>query len=396
MAFKDILKSGFTFDKSEADLVFKFKILNTIMVIAAVFSLLFALLSDLGINDIGEIHAKVDYVYSFISIALLIYIRRSKACYENVAIAFVILSFYVFTSAMIFVPGDEFRLIWYYFVIYITYVLLGERAGVFMTAAVLAAIVICANLFDLQLSENALVTAVLGMLIASLLTRSYTVQMSHYEKELNAKNSALEVSVNELDSALGEAQQASRAKSLFLANMSHEIRTPMNGMLGMVQVMQATELSDEQQHYLETIDRSGKNLLSLIDELLDISKIESGRLELLPRPFDTFQWVIDIQILTEPLFEGRRVDFTTEVSEKLPARLIADEQRLVQIIVNLVGNACKFTSEGDVKLSIGGELIDASNYRLLVNVEDSGIGIPPEKVQDIFDSFHQITPRADR
>jgi len=392
MTLKGVLNSGFTFDEESVDQLFRFQILNTVMLIAAIFSLLFGLLHDLGINDIGRIHSLVDYFYCGFSLMLMALLRRSKQNYTPCTLAFLAVTLLTFISAMIFVTADEFRLIWFYFAIYIAYVLLGARAGMVMTVAALVAIVICAVQFDLLLSETALITAVLGLLIASLLSRTYTIQMSRYEQRLQDKNRELEDNLEKLNGALQQAQMASHAKSMFLSNMSHEIRTPMNGILGMAQVLRQTQLDEEQLHYLETIDRSGQTLLVLIDELLDLSRIESGRFKLEPKPFDTFRWVLDIQMLTEPLFEQSEVTFTTDVSSELPGWLEGDASRLLQIAVNLVGNASKFTQQGEVKLSIGGELCGSNRYRLRIRVEDSGIGIPADRLEHVFESFQQLSP----
>ncbi len=392
MWIQNFLSSNFRFDEAEANLAFKFRILNTIMLIAAVFAALFALMHDLRVNDIGDIHAKVDYFYSVSSVVLILLLRRSRRYFTLTATLFLGVSLLTFISALIFVTGDEFRIVWFYFAIYVAYVLLGARAGMLMTAASLAAIIVCSLSFDLQLSQTALFTSVLGLLVASLLSRTYTVQMSHYEALLQKKNAALMDSVKELDTALEQANEASRAKSLFLANMSHEIRTPMNGVLGMVQVMHTTAMDAEQKHYIETIERSSKHLLALIDELLDLSKIESGTLELVIKPFDTFQWVLDIQVVAESLFEERRVAFVTEVNDELPAWLKGDASRLMSVVVNLISNAAKFTHEGEVTLGVKGHYNDNSHYMLRVAVEDTGVGIPESKLPTIFDNFQQVAP----
>ncbi|NOR52376.1 MAG: hypothetical protein GQ470_07120, partial [Gammaproteobacteria bacterium] len=366
---KEFLNSGFTFSESETNLRFKFRILNSMLLIAGVFSLLFGLLHDFDINDIGPIHSKVDYIYSATCITLIILLRGNRAFFDTAATIFIIASLITFISALIFVTHDEFRLIWFYLLLYATYVLLGARAGVTMTAAVVVSIIVCANLFELHLSQTAIFTATIGFIIASLLNRTYTIQMS--------------TNVKQLDGALLKANQASEAKSLFLANISHEIRTPLNGMLGMAQVIQGTQLDDEQKHYLETFEHSGKTLKFLIDELLDLAKIESGTLVLDPQPFDSFHWLMDIQMFTEPLFEASSVSFSTEVTDELPPQLLGDSNRLMQIIINLVSNAAKFTHKGEVKLAIGGRRLNDGLFCLHVSVEDSGIGIPKRQLHDI-------------
>jgi len=390
MLLNNIQKSGFSFNKHEANWEFQFKILNTIMLIAMFFSFLFALLHDLKINDIGAIHSKVDYAYSFLSLILLLILRRSRKFYTVVARTFIFISFCTFVSALVFVLNDEFRIIWFYFLIYVTYVLLGSVSGVIVSSITIITIIICNHLIDLKISDAGIYTATLGLLIASLLSRVYTTQMHQYESQLKSKTDELEQKVYELDIALDQAQQASKAKSLFLASMSHEIRTPMNGVLGMIQVLRGTSLDAEQQHYVETLSSSSKSLLRLIDDLLDLSKIESGKLVLDIETFKLFDWITDIQNITEPLFENKKAAFITDISDELPTYLKGDAARLLQIVVNLISNAAKSTYEGEVKLSIGGQPVNDHLFNLKISVEDTGVGIPQDKLQLIFEAFQQL------
>ncbi len=170
MQLNNLLKSGFEFDDSSLAMEFKFRMLNAIMLVTAFFALLFALLSDLGINDIGPIHSKVDYLYALLTITLVLLLRRSQGYFVRVASAFLLLSYASFVSALLFVPSDEFRIIWFYFVIFVTYIMLGPRAGIAMTLLILSTIIICAVQFELQLNPNTIYTAVLGLLVGSLLS----------------------------------------------------------------------------------------------------------------------------------------------------------------------------------------------------------------------------------
>jgi len=174
--------------------------------------------------------------------------------------------------------------------------------------------------------------------------------------------------------------------------MSHEIRTPMNGMLSLVQVLQDTELDEKQQEYLHSIDRAGEILMSLIDDLLDLSKIESGGLEINVKDFKLWEFVEDILLQTEYLFDQKDVHFNVNVKNTLPTYLVADDVRLKQVVINLINNAVKFTSRGEVNLLLSGDNVDDNSFNLHIEVNDTGMGIPEEKFESIFEPFQQLSP----
>lgn len=193
MTLNNILYSGFKFTESEDLLQFKFKMLNSIFIIVAFFSALFGLISDLGINDIGSIHAKVNYAYSISMIILIFFLRSSKKNYKLTSNSLLITSLITFTSALIFVPQDEFRMIWFYLLIFVAYMINGKTNGILYTIASIIIILITNFFVELQLSQVAINSAVLGLIIGSFLSHVYTNKITQYENNLKQQNSTLSV-----------------------------------------------------------------------------------------------------------------------------------------------------------------------------------------------------------
>ena len=222
-------------------------------------------------------------------------------------------------------------------------------------------------------------------------------EIESQRQQIEAQAQQLKLQATDLRQARDKAQAVSHAKSTFLANMSHEIRTPLNGVIGMTELLKDTPLNQEQKEFVHTLQQSAHSLLFLINDILDFSKIEAGKFELYKEPFDLFVFLKNFNNMLVPLIADKKIKLSIQKPPDLLRFVLADKERLRQILLNLVANAIKFTpKDGAVYIATASTPISDTQFNLRFSITDTGIGIPAKQQKDIFSAFEQADSSVTR
>lgn len=382
------------------------KLFNTVC-----FAVFLSMLSALIINALLGFSAALFLLELFLLLtsAFAFYLSRGKGYNEEITLIYISTGIVLLIPAWFLNGGIEgSTLQWGIFFIALIMVLVSRKYHFFYIILLMSVFYGCyqleklfpewvvPHLNDRRRNNNLIISGIINILMAGLLVSFLKRSHAKDKNNLIEKTEELERSKLELSTSKDLAEGATIAKSNFLANMSHEIRTPLNGIIGTAQLLSLSELSAEQQQLFQTLQSCSNLLMNIISDILDLSKIEAGKLALHPIPANIRNCLKTVLEITYPgiAVSGKNIALNFNVDSNLAEYLIMDESRVQQILINLIGNAIKFTDEGFVALHVS--VVNETNHiqEVKFSVEDTGIGISEESLSQLFKPFTQANTTA--
>ncbi|MCW8895853.1 MAG: HAMP domain-containing histidine kinase [Sulfurimonas sp.] len=371
--YTDFFVSGHDFDKSEVLLKFQYQVLNTVLVVMAVFTFIFAFLSSLGLNPLGEIQTVVNYLLVVSAIVLIIRLRGPKTRYLQTAYFMYGAAFVDFLSALMFVPHDEFRMIWFYLLVFAAYITGGVRAGNIITVVSIITILATNLFYELNLSQTAVVSSILGLIITGLFIRAYTKKIVDFEKEITEHESLM------------IAQSRFAAMGEMMSMIAHQWRQPLSTTTLMITETRIKFMlaGKEPNEYDKTLDNISDTMMYLSETIDDFQSYF--------KPQKTSQSIFIGEILerVKNLIETRlslaKVKLHIKQCENEPIEIYVNE--LVQVLINILNNAIDILEERNVTKRHIWINVSCDENNVYVTVEDNAGGIETEIMDKVFEPY---------
>ncbi len=388
---QNILESGHIFSDHELPLKFKFRLINTIMLIIIFTSTLFGLLHYLDLAPLGDFHANANFLFAFSNLIFIVWLRLSKDSYDLVVALMIISALATFTSALITIPNDEFRIMWFYITVFLAFFTGGILYGYITAAASILIILVSNYLFDLNLSPLAITTAVTGLLILTITVKVYTQKMIDLERSLIAINDSLQTEVTSTVEEIQKKdelmlQQARLAQmGEMIAMIAHQWRQPLSSISAISANIQLSLALNEEikketlEQELHTIDDRVTLLSNTIDDFRNFYNTNNEKSE-----FDLSKTITQaIEILNPVIIDA---DVILHVKNDLKENIVSLENEIIQVLMNIIKNAIDILKEQDKKREISITASQEGGYAYIV-IEDNAGGISNAIKEKIFDPY---------
>lgn len=369
----DIFVSAHSFNNDELLVKFQYRVLNTVLFVMAVFSLLFATLSLLDINPIGSIQTTTNFILASCALTLMYWLRGPRSRYMPTAYMMYTVAYAAFIMALLFVPNDEFRIIWFYLLVLAAYITGGVRSGNIVSIVSVITIIVVNNLYDLQLSQTAIISSVLGLVIASLFIRAYAKKIVDYENELNEQKSIM------------IKQSRFAAMGEMMSMVAHQWRQPLSTTTLMISNERIKLMLDgkEESEYDEVLDKISNTMIYLSDTIEDFQTYF--------KPNKKSQYVSTCELVerahnfVKTRLEMDKIDLHINTCKDEMIDLYVNE--VVQVLINMINNAIDALVENNVVDKEIWVNIQCDDEYVYINIEDNAGGIEDEIISKIFEPY---------